>query len=786
MIRFQNLNNLDEYLKKTEADNIYMKKINSLQVSFTSLLTSITNKFYDYDTAISNIKVNTGLLSNNYNNLSSSLTNLNDTVNLLTSNTSSLNTLINSLSSNVNSISSSYTLLQSNFDVYTSNNDNVVGNLSSSLTNLSNSVTTFRTSVNQEISNLWNAISSNNNYNFFKEFAKPTQFTYKNMDNEHVIIDDEQFEFIQSKPSNFTMVNPNKLEYCFASNVYTTNSSSYLINLGGEYSRLGFRIPSDDNPQNYFNATASSVYLYQDGNKDFNTNNYLKCLKAYVCNDNNFHNINYISTNLNAQMIDLANYTRSNNNVFTTLWLNDRVDTLSGFYGMEKVYLDIRRPVTHTNPLYITGYYPQSVALSFSYHGPTEYGYHFGAISQPKLATVTLYQPENLNWTINSMTIYGSTTNAAQSYTLTHDLAMQPRYSLEIVLSPGVSLEVPDGFTRNQFSYSISNNHNNNSYQISKWDISRLCLSNASAISAQNNSMSVFNIINASSAFLNTLTFLNNTITSMSVNSYQLNMLNFNNNTVKYITLQQYMNGVGASFGENFRNSSIIFYPFMANTYYSYNNPDATIKISNGNGKFDYFTASECNCTGGPGFEVAVFSTLNVSAGLTHNYNNGGWKYVWCNSFGLTGADYFYSCMMSQDQAFFHCPFIQLGTSCLNYAINRGNSVLSHQNVLVDNAPTTSVDLHLFGNHTSESVHPEFIHDQQYIVSVDIRGWHPSRIIGFDQYYMFKNVASGYSAVPDQKFTAHVDNVNDWNAYKGFFDPFNDGQGENRVVFVDN
>ena len=55
MIRFQNINNLDEYLKKTDAENIYMKKINSLQVSFTSLLTSITNQFHYFNSEINEL-----------------------------------------------------------------------------------------------------------------------------------------------------------------------------------------------------------------------------------------------------------------------------------------------------------------------------------------------------------------------------------------------------------------------------------------------------------------------------------------------------------------------------------------------------------------------------------------------------------------------------------------------------------------------------------------------------------------------------------------------------------
>ena len=751
MIRLNQMD-LNQYLKKTEAEEIYMKKINSINMSFTSILTSIQSIVSTYDYQLST---------------------LNNAVNIINSNTNSININTSSINLRLDSIVSS---INSNY--------NSIQLLSSDLSNLSGSFTTFKTSINEEISNLWNAISGNNNYNFFKEFAKPTQYTYKNMDNSHVFIDDEQFEYFDTNLGSYTMINPNKLEYCFASNIITT-TSGHLVNLGGEYSRLGFRNPSDDNPQNWFNGSASSVYIYQDGVKDFNTNNYLKCMKAYLCNDNNSHSLSYISTNLNAQTIDLANYTRSNNNIFTTLYLNDRVEQLSGFYGMEKVYLDIRRPNTHTNPLYITGYYPQSVNLSFSYHGPTENGYHFGPISQPKLATFTLYQPENLNWSLNDATIYASTTNAAQSYTLTQDPNMLLRYSLNVVLSPGVSLELPEGLNRNSLSYSINNSNNsNNSYKISAWTMSRFCLTNASALNAQNNSMSVFNIVNDLNCFLNTLTFLNNTITSMTVSSYQLNMLNFNNNTVKYMTMEQSNSNVGVSFGENFRNSSVIFKVPAANTYYSYNNPDATIKISNGVGKFDYFTAGNCSVSGGPGFEIAVFSTLNISANNTYFYNNGGWKYVRANSFGLTGAEYFYNGMLQQDQAFFHCPFIQLGTTCLSNAINQGNSVLSHQNVLVDNAPTTSIDLRLTGNHTSESVHPEFIHDQKYIISADIRGWHPTRIIGFDQSYLFNNVASEYSLLSDYKFTAHVDNVNDWDAYKGFFNPFGDGQGNDRVVFV--
>ena len=57
MIKFNNLNNLSAYLKKTEAEEIYMKKINSINLSFTTLLNSITSKFHEYDNKIFNCQL---------------------------------------------------------------------------------------------------------------------------------------------------------------------------------------------------------------------------------------------------------------------------------------------------------------------------------------------------------------------------------------------------------------------------------------------------------------------------------------------------------------------------------------------------------------------------------------------------------------------------------------------------------------------------------------------------------------------------------------------------------
>lgn len=808
MIKFNNLNNLDEYLKKTDAENIYMKKINSMQVSFTTLLTSITNRFHDYDVSISNLEINTGILSNNYNNLSSSITNLNNTVNLLSSNQSSMSTLIGSLSSNLNSVSSSLTLLQSNFSSYTSNNDNVINNLSlslnnnynslsSSLTNLSNSFTTFQTSINQEISNIWSAMSGggNNNYNFFKEFGKETQLLYRNMDNYHMCIDNEEFEFLSNKLSSYTMVNPNKLEYVFCSNVLSSTANNG-VNLGGDYSRLGLKLPGKSNAtsfddsiaQNWITATVSSVYLFQHyGWSNFNSQNYIKCLKAYLCNDAMYNDFNYISTNLNAETIDMMNYIRDNaTNLYSTFWLNDRVKMISGFSSNQGIHMDIRRHSNSLgmNTLTITGY---QQSLGCSIRGPIENGWCLGPMELPYSPLLYMYRPEDMRFTASSLTLY-LRSDYYSGYTVTYNENMDVQKSLRMYINNNVFLQLPqNGITKDGLYVSFSNSNPNNTYNLNQWNINKIELYNAGLVNCNGNTLNLFTISNDSNIALNDLTFANNDITYMMMSASMPNVVRLNGNQVSVLTMSILNSDVGVSFGQNFRNLEMNLMCSLPNTFYSYNNPDATITCPQGKQKLEYFTAGQASFRAAPGIDVAVFSTLNINAmnGLAP-YLNGGWKYVWCNQLNITNADIFYNSMLQQNSAMYHCPFFQLGSTyngndLLNQAINQGNSILSHELVLVDNAPTTSVNLRLTGNNTSESVNARFIEDQQYICKVDIRGWHPTRIIGFDQNYIFNNVASGYSAVSDQKFTAIVDNTADWNNYKMFFNPFGTPD-ENRIV----
>ena len=759
-----NQNNLEEYLKKTEAEEIYMKKINSINMSFTSLLTSIQSVFSTYDYQLS-----------------------------------TLNSAVNVLSINTNNLSNSIVSVSNSFTDYTfnhSNYDNEINSIKSNTSGLCDSFTSFKTSVNGEISSLWNAITvAGGEYNFFKEFGKETQLLYINMNNQHMCIDNEEFEFWSSRLSQYTMVNPNKLEYVFCSNVLSSTANSG-VNLGGEYSRLGIKIPGnstassydDSIAQNWITATVSSVYLYQQyGYSNFNENNYVKCLDAYLCNAGQGADYNYISTNLNAETINMWNYRRNNNgNLYSTFWLNDRVKMISGFSSNQAIHMDIRRRTNaDMNSLTITGY---QQALNWYFHGPTENGWCLGPIKFPDYPSITIFQPEDMKITAYSLSIYLRTTDNNTRYTVSYNEGMDIQNTLKLRVNNNLFLQMPaHGITKPNLYITFSNYNPSNTYDFNSWSVNRHSFYNLNNINYNGNTIQGLTISNDSNTTLSNFTFENNYITNMLLSAPIPNIEMFNNNQINTLSVSLLNSNAGISFGQNFRNTEINLMCGVPNTFYSYNNPDATLSCPQGRQHLDYFTAGQANFSAGPGIGVGVFSTLNVNAmnGIMP-YMNGGWRYVWANQFNLTNPDIFYENILQQDEAMFHCPFFQLGSiyngsNLLNRAINLGNSVISHYGVLVDNAPTTSIDLHLTGNHTSESVHPGFIQEQQYIIKADIRGWHPSRIINFDQNYIFNNVATGYSAVPDQKFTAVVDNTSDWNNYKMFFNPFGTPE-ESRII----
>lgn len=800
------MNNMDEYLKKTDAENIYMKKINSLQVSFTSLLTSITNQFQHINSELILIESNTYNLSLANNSMFGELDSMKN-------NTLSMNNLLNSLSSSVTSLNNSYTN-------YTSSMSTLINSLQDNTSAMSNkleSISTWSVSVNSEISNLWNAIGANaGGYNYWKEFNKPSAETYLNYAASPAVTElDNEMILYNQYLSNSTMLNPSKLSYVFNSNVLQTDQNR-PFNFGGDYDRIGLILPdcqagattyNQSVPMNLITATCATLdVMLKYGYSDFNTNFYIKCLDANMINTRDNLDYNIISTNLNATAIHFNNYYKNHGaNFFSTFKLNDRVQQLGpwmndGYYAN----IDLRMktfPLSHEsyanmNRLAFPGL-SNRLCLHNHKDADGENGYGVGKLALSTRVAITNGYNYVMDVQINAVNqnvveLLNSTTNANQTY----NVSISPDFqvsSLYITIPNNVKLILPTGINsfndgnKNQ-RFAITNSNLTQSINIENWNALSCAMTGVPYVTASYNRLKDFTVsgnteYGISTGLLKSITFDHNYISWCKYVNSCSSALNLDYNTFEHFYVTDI--GKGFSFGANFKNSELQLYSPSSGTYYSYNNPNAVATLPQGLFKLLDFTAGTVIAAAGGSMENCVYSSLAINA-MNGTPPYGPWKYVWANSFDLNNAEIFYKNKYQFDQAFFHCPFIQLGHTAVNAAMNAEGYDCSKELIFVDNAPTTSVNFRLTGNNTSKSINARMIEDQQYIISADIRGWHPTRIIGFDQNYVFKNVAKGYSALPDYKFTAHVDNVNDWNAYKAFFDPFGDGQGANRVVFVAN
>ena len=781
MIRLNQMD-LNQYLKKTEAEEIYMKKINSINMSFTSILTSIQSLVSTYDYQLSTIN--------------QSLININNYTNSITLDTSNIKLSLNSLSSEFTSYKSSINNEISNIKINTSNH------------------ATHLASHDSEISNLWNAIGADaGGYNYWKEFNKVSAETYINYNGAAVTELDNEMLLYSEYLSNSTIMNPSKLSYVFNSNVLQTNANQ-PFNFGGDYDRIGLILPNCQEgattydqsvPMNIITATCKTLdVMLRYGYSDFNTNFYIKCLDANLINDEINKDYNIISTNLNATAIHFNNYYKNGGNFYSTFKLNDRVQLLGpwlndGYYP----HIDLRRPTyAYSNPNYanmnrlvFTGL-SNRLYLHNHVDANGENGYGMGKIAAPTRVAITnahnyVFDVQiDINNNNNVVELLNSTTNANQAYTVTVAPEFKVSY-LYMTVPDHVKIELPAGVNsyndgnHNQ-RFAITNSNNTQSLKFEDWHALSVQLTGVPYVTASYNRLKDFTVegntaYSALSGLLSSITFDHNYISWCKYVNSCSSVINLNYNTFEHFHVTDI--GKGFSFGPNFKNTELQLYAPSSGTYYSYNNPNAVVSLPQGLFNLLDFTAGTVSAAAGGSMENCVFSSLVVNA-MNGTPPYGPWRYVWANSFELNNALIFFENKLEFDQAFYHCPFVQLGHTGLNAGMNAAGYNCNGSLMFVDNAPTTSVNLRLTGANTSKSIHAKIMEDQPYVLSVDIRGWHPTRIIGFDQYYMFNNVGSGYSDLPDYKFTAHVDNVADWNNYKQVFNPFGDGQGANRVVFV--
>jgi len=324
MIKFNNLNNLSAYLKKSDAENIYMKKINSLNISFTELLTSISTKFTYYDDKIS-------VLNSNLNNVALSV--------------ESLKSFSSSVYSSITSMENQTLYLNNEFYSIKTNTDSIAQNTLI----LSNLISTLT--------------GGGGGYDYWNEFNKNSNETYINFAINSTVVRNEELTYNNNLSQSIS--NSDKKEFVLNSNLLNT-----IFTIEQPLSRLGLKLNSSCSP---LRATAENIDIGMYENITLNDSFNLKCNSLNLINSGGF--IREIHSNVWANTINFNNPPNSNyfldlnpnvkelNNLSTraTLYLTNNGDNtlnLSGLYTFDCVG-NVPRTIKNLN-LYSSGTFRRS------------------------------------------------------------------------------------------------------------------------------------------------------------------------------------------------------------------------------------------------------------------------------------------------------------------------------------------------------------------------------------------------------------------------------------------
>lgn len=766
MIKFNNLNNLSEYLKKSDAENIYMKKINSLNISFTELLTSISNKFTLYDYQFS-----------------------------------TLNHYYNVLNSRVNIIESSYQNFTDSFSTYTSFNESDKNNIKNSVSSL----LSYSSSVSSEISSLWDAITQQTeqfNYNYWKELNKQSQESYIDFDINMTQIDNEEFAY-SIMFTKTSILNAAKKSYVFNHNILQTNGNVPFTLNGMD--RIGLILPPATDTANPYNSnyqysthmnllnasvkTLDVMMRYEYS--DLNTNLSITCDELNLINQGDGKDYNLISNNINCSKINLKNYAHNNNTNYYSTWiLNNNVKSIGPLFNTNTIPLkiDLRRAMSPNMERLTIGTDLSRFAGINLYEG-IALNQGIGPLSLLCDCSITAFRNYSFDcFGYHRISVKANTAQFNQPITLS--FPGETKYnaqSLIVYLNSNVWANCVCNATGDNMRISFENHDlNNNMAQISLNKIKYYTLDNYQTVSISYNTMEnlVISLYNQYTAdkYLDNFSMYANRISTLDFFHQAQSVLSFNYNTILTMNITE-KKGSGMSFGNNFKNTLLNLNSVVnSGTYYGYTNTNATVSAKQGMFKLVSFSAGEYVCSAGGSMENCTFKTISVNP-MLGLVPYGPWRYVFAtDSFVCNSALTFYMNKLEYESAFYHCPFIPLSDTAINAAMNKTDYSCSNGYLFVDNAPTSSVNFRLTGNATSKSINVHIMESQPSILKVDLRGWHPTRIIGFGDSYLFNNVASVYSDITSKYFTVIIDSYTDWSAYRGFFNPFGDSQS-GRIVY---
>lgn len=702
MIKFNNLNNLNEYLKKTDAENIYMKKINSLNISFTELLTSISTKFTYYDDRIDN-----------------------------------LNSVVNSIGSSVESLKS-----------FSNNAYSSITSLENQTLYLNNEFYSIKTNTQMIYGIVEGLTTAGINYDYWNEFSKLSNETYLNFDLNSTVVKNEQLTYKNNLSSSISNTDKN----LFVLNQNLLNTS---ITVNNELSRLGLKMNSTNQP---LTATATYIDIAAYQNIGLNNSFSLECQSLNLINSGG--NINLIDSNINASTI---NFNGMSNNSTYTLNLNPNVKNLSNIVNNCYLYLtnngDNILTISTLNTIRFGE--DNDTFKNIVFDGAARLSKNGNDLLVDSIsANSNYYQYNNLNnYTIKNCSFKSSVSlfNSVNSLCVSN-------CSINSIYGSNYYGHATAEFVNNSIG-SLSFNNPGNFNLVGNTITSILTIGGNLNMDATINNNSVkygyltFNNQNDNYNFeVNTISTL---YLSAHNDSFSFSNLDFTGiNVVDCVSCKFY------SMTEQTNMGKYIEVGNWGNKIYSYDFPN--LVINGGNCALD-----SCH------FKYASITATNFS-------NPQNWRYatidyiLWQNSYNET---FFYEQMMNINNGLFHVNLPGFWTD-VEYAVHFGNAALDLGGIdcLVGNPETTSVNLSIFNN-PNKKIHANFINGQNSIKSIDFRGWKPTQIIDFDQYYLFNNVASNILDT-DISFTMRVNNSLDWTNYINFINPFGDNNS-NRIVFVE-
>lgn len=711
-----------------------MKKINSINLSFTTLLNSITSKFHEYDNKIFNCQLS--IHSN-----STDIASLDSIIVSIESNTDRLSTDISDMSD----VLTAYT---GNYETYTNEIANELYSISSNTSMLYDSLTNMTFPTQAEI------------YNYWKEFGKYTQLSYADYQNNYTVLDNEQFTYTNNI-SNFS-IESNKGSYVFCSNVLTQNS----FNFNYELDRLGL-VPANDSCNPIGTAINLDVKL-NDTISSFTFSG--KYLTVSFYNDNSNNNFNYLmwkgATN---PLIDFTHFKPNADTLHITAsragtilnlnnkWLDyhnrNYKETFKNCSGISFVF-DSNRNSQGLDSYFGMMTFDNSVLLSIKNDFTPTSLYMAGDLRIP---SIDIYNNKCIRFGYGNFSSDVNIFNYGTLYTNTLERFTDRTVYYDTIQNLTISNIGNPTFTQDSFCVSCMN-----------------ILTSLKLYDFQNLTFS-----------LATGSYLSFSDSKQNYNNISFNRCSFTNVDM-VVSLNSILNLSGISCNElsaslkganhglmcnNLTASKLYLTGNNSPTIYSFNNSTATVDIGLGKLKIDYMTADKINVEGGVSVDVGVFNSVYWN-GRNGFALYGPWKYVWFNDITLQNEDIIFGSMMLYDSAFFHTP-INLSYQGINNAMNNPEVELTHKNVFVDNAVTTTLNLRLTGNNTSKQIDVDWINNQKSIVGVDCRGWKSSNVVGFGKpsKYLFNLIASerGSEVV---NFSMTVDDTNEWEPYKEYFNPF--------------